>query len=57
MHQGESVVQPTVFDLLEEASSRASAGDLLGAVESYGKAIDADGSSASAWYGMGVMQA
>jgi len=57
MHQGESVVQPTVFDLLEEASSRASTGDLLGAVESYGKAIDADGSSASAWYGMGVMQA
>jgi len=57
MHQGESVVQPTVFDLLEEASSKASAGDLLGAVESYGKAIDVDGSSASAWYGMGVMQA
>ena len=57
MHQGESVVQPTVSDLLEEASSRASAGDLLGAVESYGKAIDVDGSSASAWYGMGVMQA
>ena len=57
MHQGESVVQPTLFDLLEEASSRASAGDLLGAVESYGRAIDVDGSSASAWYGMGVMQA
>ena len=57
MHQGESVVQPTVIDLLEEASSRASTGDLLGAVESYGKAIDVDGSSASAWYGMGVMQA
>ena len=57
MHQGESVVQPTVFDLLEEASSKASAGDLLGAVESYGQAIDVDDSSASAWYGMGVMQA
>ena len=57
MHQGESVVQPTLFDLLEEASSRASAGDLLGAVESYGRAIDVDGTSASAWYGMGVMQA
>ena len=57
MHQGESVVQPTLFDLLEEASSKASAGDLLGAVESFGRAIDVDGTSASAWYGMGVMQA
>jgi tetratricopeptide (TPR) repeat protein len=57
MHQGESVVQPTVFDLLEEASTRSSTGDLVGAVESYGRAIDIDASSASAWYGMGVMQA
>ena len=57
MHQGESVVQPTVFDLLEEASTKSSAGDLMGAVESYGRAIDIDASSASAWYGMGVMQA
>ena len=57
MHQGESVVQPAVFDLLEEASTRASTGDLVGAVESYSKAIDIDASSASAWYGMGVMQA
>ena len=57
MRQGESVVQPTVFDLLEEASSRVSAEDLLGALETYGKVIDADGSSASAWYGIGVVQA
>ena len=29
----------------------------MGAVQSYGKAIDIDAKSASAWYGMGVMQA
>ena len=57
MHQGESVVQRTVMELLEEASDKASQGDMLGAVDFYGKAIDIDPSSASAWYGMGVMQA
>ena len=57
MRQGESVVKPSVIDLLEEASSKASSGDLMGAMESYGKAIDIDAKSASAWYGMGVMQA
>jgi tetratricopeptide (TPR) repeat protein len=57
MHQGESVVERTVLELLEEASSKASLGDLMGAVDSYGLAIDVDPSSASAWYGMGVMQA
>jgi tetratricopeptide (TPR) repeat protein len=57
MRQGESVVKPTVIDLLEEASTKASSGDLMGAVQSYGKAIDIDAKSASAWYGMGVMQA
>ena len=57
MHQGQSVVQPTVYDLLEDAYSKASKGDLVGAVESYGRAIDIDASSASAWYGMGVIQA
>ena len=57
MHQGESVVQHTVMKLLEEASEKASRGDLLGAVDSYGKVIDVDPSSASGWYGMGVMQA
>ena len=57
MRQGESVDKPTVIDLLEEASTKASSGDLMGAVESYGRAIDIDGKSASAWYGMGVMQA
>ena len=29
----------------------------MGALESYGKVIDIDAKSASAWYGMGVMQA
>jgi len=29
----------------------------MGAMESYGRAIDIDAESASAWYGMGVMQA
>jgi len=57
MHQGESVVKRTVLELLEEASSKASLGDVMGAVDSYGQAIDVDPSSASAWYGMGVMQA
>ena len=57
MHQGESVVERTVLELLEEASRKASLGDLMGAVDSYGQAIDVDPSSASAWYGMGVMQA
>ena len=57
MRQGESVVKPSVIDLLEEASTKASSGDLMGAIESYGKAIDIDAKSASAWYGMGVMQA
>jgi len=57
MRQGESVVKPTVIDLLEEASTKASSGDLMGAMESYGRAIDIDAKSASAWYGMGVMQA
>jgi tetratricopeptide (TPR) repeat protein len=57
MRQGESVVKRTVIDLLEEASTKASSGDLMGAIESYGRAIDIDAESASAWYGMGVMQA
>ena len=57
MHQGESVVQRTVMELLEEASNKASQGDLLGAVDFYGQAVDIDPSSASAWYGLGVMQA
>ncbi|MEE2606846.1 MAG: tetratricopeptide repeat protein [Candidatus Thermoplasmatota archaeon] len=51
------MVERTVLELLEEASSKASLGDLMGAVDSYGLAIDVDPSSASAWYGMGVMQA
>ena len=50
------MVQPTVYDLLEDAFSKASKGDLVGAVESYGKAIDIDASSASAWYGMELFQ-
>ena len=57
MRQGESVAKPTVIDLLEDASTKASSGDLMGAVESYSRAIDIDAKSASAWYGMGVMQA
>ena len=57
MHQGESVVERTLTELLEEASIKASHGDLLGAIDSYDQAIDVDPSSASAWYGIGVMQA
>jgi len=51
------VVQRTVMELLEEASIKASNGDILGAIDSYDQAIDVDPSSASAWYGIGVMQA
>ena len=51
------MVQRTVMELLEEASIKASSGDILGAIDSYGQAIDVDPSSASAWYGLGVMQA
>ena len=57
MHQGESVVERTLTELLEEASIKASHGDLLGAIDSYDQAIGVDPSSASAWYGIGVMQA
>ena len=51
------MVQRTVMELLEEASIKASNGDILGAIDSYDQAIDVDPSSASAWYGIGVMQA
>ena len=51
------MVEPTILDMLDEASSKARAGDILGAFESYRKATELDGSSASAWYGLAVMQA
>jgi len=57
MHQGEGMVEPTILEMLDEASSKARTGDILGAVESYRKATELDGSSASAWYGLAVMQA
>ena len=57
MHQGEGMVEPTILEMLDEASSKARTDDILGAVESYRKATELDGSSASAWYGLAVMQA
>ncbi|MCH2261167.1 tetratricopeptide repeat protein, partial [Candidatus Thalassarchaeum betae] len=51
------MVEPTILEMLDEASSKARTGDILGAVESYRKATELDGSSASAWYGLAVMQA
>ena len=57
MHQGEGMVEPPILEMLDEASSKARTGDILGAVESYRKATELDGSSASAWYGLAVMQA
>ena len=51
------MVEPTILEKLDEASSKARTGDILGALESYRKATEMDSSSASAWYGLAVMQA
>ena len=55
MRQGEGMVEPTMLEILEEASSKARTGDILGALESYRKATEMDSSSASAWYGLSLI--
>ena len=50
------MVETPISKVLEEASCKAQAGDILGAVELYRNATELDGSSASAWYGLAVMQ-
>ena len=47
----------SLIGLLNDASSKASSGDLLGALEDYSKATEIDPRSASAWYGLGVIHA
>ena len=43
--------------LLNDASSKASTGDLLGAIDGYSKATQMDQRSSTAWYGLGVVHA
>jgi len=51
------VADVSLIGLLNDASSKASSGDLLGALEDYSKATEIDPRSASAWYGLGVIHA
>mgnify|MGYP001392443596 CR=1 FL=1 len=51
------MVEETLIALLNDASSKASSGDLLGALHGYTKATEMDHSSATAWYGLGVVHA
>ena len=46
-----------VAELLNSARSYAEAGNLLLAAEKYNEAVISAPSSASAWYGLGVVQA
>ena len=46
-----------LITLLNDASSKASTGDLLGALDGYTKATQMNDQSATAWYGMGVVHA
>ena len=50
------MAETPISKVLEEASYKARADDILGAVELYRNATELDGSSASAWYGLAVMQ-
>jgi len=51
------VADDSLIGLLNDASSKASSGDLLGALEGYSKATEIDPRCASAWYGLGVIHA
>ena len=51
------MVEETLVALLNNASSKASSGDLLGAIDDYTKATEIDQGSATAWYGLGVVHA
>jgi len=51
------VAEEALIALLNDASSKASSGDLLGALDDYEKATQMDEQSATAWYGLGVVHA
>ncbi len=51
------MVEETLVALLNNASSKASSGDFLGAIDDYTKATEIDQGSATAWYGLGVVHA
>ena len=51
------MVEHSLIALLNNASTKASSGDLLGALDDYSKATEIDPRSSSAWYGLGVIQA
>ena len=51
------MAEESLIGLLNDASSKASSGDLLGALDDYTKATQIDQGSATAWYGLGVIHA
>ena len=51
------MAEGSLITLLNDASSKASSGDLLGALDDYAKATEIDQRSATAWYGLGVIHA
>ena len=51
------MVEEPLIALLNDASYKASSGDLLGALDNYTKATQMDQRSATAWYGLGVVHA
>jgi len=51
------VAEEALIALLNDASSKASSGDLLGALDGYTRATEMDHNNATAWYGLGVVHA
>jgi len=51
------VVEEALIALLNDASTKASSGNLLGALDDYTKATQMDQRNATAWYGLGVVHA
>ena len=51
------MAEEALIALLNDASSKASSGDLLGALDDYEKATQMNEQSATAWYGLGVVHA
>jgi len=51
------VAEETLIALLNDASYKASSGDLLGALDGYTRVTEMDPRNATAWYGLGVVHA
>ena len=51
------MAEEALIALLNDASSKASSGDLLGALDGYTRATEMDHNNATAWYGLGVVHA